>query len=54
MPRFECWLSISGSQIVIVEAADEEDAERRAANGEGREGRLDLYLEDVESVAVVD
>jgi hypothetical protein len=54
MARFECWLAVSGSQIVIVEAADEEDAERRAANGEGREGKLDLYLEDVESVEQID
>jgi hypothetical protein len=54
MPRFECWLSVSGSQIVIVEAVDEEDAERRAANGEGRDGKLDLYLEDVESVEQID
>ena len=54
MPKFECWLSVSGSQIVIIEAANEEDAERRAANGEGREGRLDLYLENVESVEQVD
>jgi len=54
MPSFECWFAVSGSQIVIVEAADEEDAERRAANGEGREGKLDLYLEDVESVEQID
>jgi hypothetical protein len=54
MARSECWLAVSGSQIVIVEAADEEDAERRAANGEGREGKLDLYLEDVESVEQID
>jgi hypothetical protein len=54
MPSFECWLAVSGSQIVIVEAADEEDAERRAANGEGGEGKLDLYLEDIESVEQID
>lgn len=54
MPKFECWLSVSGSQIVIIEAADEADAERRAANGEDRGGRLNLYLEEVDSVEQVD
>jgi hypothetical protein len=43
-----------GQPIVIVDAVDEEDAQRRAANGEGREGKLDLHLEDVESVEQVD
>jgi hypothetical protein len=35
MPRFECWLSVSGSQIDIVEAVDEEDAERRRCQRRG-------------------
>jgi hypothetical protein len=54
MPKFECRLAVSGTQVVIVDAADEEEAEQLARDGEGKQRKLDLYLEDVASVEQLD